>query len=108
MKIERRRLTKAELASVTSRRPVVRRIPAPDKADSPGPNAPGPQGPVESTVTYNTSREAGSDKTTRGPSGPVERRKTSDSSISEITKADPTRQASTELGPIVSTRAGEV
>jgi hypothetical protein len=56
MKIERRRLTKAELASVTSRRPVVRRIPAPDKADSPGPNAPGPQGPVESTVTYNTSR----------------------------------------------------
>lgn len=39
MKIERRQPTRRELAGITSRRPVVRRIPAP--GDSSGPNGPG-------------------------------------------------------------------
>ncbi len=49
MKRERRKKpTAAELrAAGVSRDLVVRRIPAPDKADAPGPNAPGPQGPEE-------------------------------------------------------------
>ncbi len=38
MKIERRQPTKAELASTTSSRPVLRRIPPPEKVHSPGPN----------------------------------------------------------------------
>lgn len=41
MKRERRKPTRAEWATITSRRPVVQKIPPPDKDDSPGPNESG-------------------------------------------------------------------
>jgi hypothetical protein len=41
VKRERRQPTRRELASITSRWPVVRKIPPPNKADCPGPNVPG-------------------------------------------------------------------
>jgi hypothetical protein len=41
VKVEHRKLTRAELASITSSRPVVRKIRLLDKVDSPGPNEAG-------------------------------------------------------------------
>ena len=38
MRRAKRQLTRAELASITSRRPVVRRIPAPGRPDQPRPS----------------------------------------------------------------------
>ena len=40
MKRERRQPTRSELASITSSRPVVRRIPAPDRPDGTSPACP--------------------------------------------------------------------
>ena len=40
MRRERRKPTRRELDSITSRRPVVGKIPPPDKTNSPGPNEP--------------------------------------------------------------------
>jgi hypothetical protein len=54
---ERRQLTRAELAKVTSRRPVVRRVWAPEeKPHSPGPTAPRLRSPKEGQRPCNTSQ----------------------------------------------------
>jgi hypothetical protein len=59
MRIEKRQLSRQELASVTSRRPVVRRIPPKHKAHSTGPKASEGAEPEQSTPSYNTSETAG-------------------------------------------------
>lgn len=53
MKRERRQPTRSELASITSRRPVVRRI-----VDAPNPNAPSRPALKEGVASDNTSRRA--------------------------------------------------
>jgi hypothetical protein len=69
VKIERRQLTRKERAELTSSRPVLRRIPPPDKADSPTPNAPGPRGPGEDVKTYNTSECESTPRATQASRG---------------------------------------
>ncbi len=53
MRRERRQPTRSELAAITSRRPLVRRIPAP--GDSSGHNGPGDPAPEETNRAHNTT-----------------------------------------------------
>lgn len=68
MRRERRQPTRPELAKITSRKQVVRRVPAPEKPPRLGPNGPGPQGAslgrsaeIDNT-SYNCSHAPGPDE----------------------------------------------
>ena len=64
-----KKLSASKWRWITSRRPVVCRVPPPEKSQSPGPNAPGPPGRIPRLSSDNTLRIS---STWRGPppSGP--------------------------------------
>ncbi len=68
MKVERRQPTRRELASITSRRPVVRRAKPPAPRDRTGPEGAEPRGPEQSAGTRNTSERLPGSSGTAVPS----------------------------------------